>query len=98
MASKFADPIIAILSNPDYTLMFLQLCTQFLIWWQQNANKMKLCGGYGMFLIRQEGDGPARLTIHGKDNKSRYTYCIYRSVEYRLAVYLYIIKELRPAK
>jgi hypothetical protein len=51
-----------------------------------------------MFSIGQENDGPARLTIHGKDNKSRYTYCIYRSIEYKLAVCLYIMKELRPAK
>jgi hypothetical protein len=51
-----------------------------------------------MFLVGQEDDGPARLTIHGKDSKSRYTYCIYRSIKHRLAVCLYIIKELRPAK
>jgi hypothetical protein len=47
-----------------------------------------------MFSVRQEGNRPARLTIHGKDNKSRYTYYIYRSVKHRLAIYLYIIKEL----
>jgi hypothetical protein len=51
-----------------------------------------------MFLVKQEDNGPARLTIYGKDNKSRYTYCIYKSIEYRLAVYPYIMKELRPAK
>jgi hypothetical protein len=51
-----------------------------------------------MFLVRQEGNGPARPTMHGKDSKSRYTYCIYGSVKYRLAVYPYIMKELRPAK
>jgi hypothetical protein len=59
---------------------------------------MKPYGGHGVFLVGQEGDGPARLTIHGKDSKSRYTYYICRSVEYRLAVCLYMIKELRPAK
>jgi hypothetical protein len=51
-----------------------------------------------MFLVGQEGNGLARLTMHGKDNESRYTYCIYGSVEHRLAVYPYMIKELRPAK
>jgi hypothetical protein len=51
-----------------------------------------------MFSVRQEGDGPARLTIYGKDNKSRYTYCICGSVKYRLAVCLYIMKELQLAK
>jgi hypothetical protein len=51
-----------------------------------------------MFLVGQEGNRLARPTIHGKDNKSRYIYYIYRSVEHKLAVYLYIIKELRPAK
>jgi hypothetical protein len=51
-----------------------------------------------MFLVKQEGDGPARPTIYRKDSKSRYIYYIYKSVEYRLAVCPYIIKELRPAK
>jgi hypothetical protein len=51
-----------------------------------------------MFLVGQENNKPARLTIHGKDNKSRYTYCIYRSVKHKLAICLYIIKELRLAK
>jgi hypothetical protein len=59
---------------------------------------MKLYGGHGIFSIRQEDDGPARPTIHGKDSKSKYTHCIYRSVKHRLAVYPYIIKELRLAK
>jgi hypothetical protein len=59
---------------------------------------MKPCGGHSMFLVRQEDNGPARLIIHEKDSKSRYTYYIYGSIEYRLAVYLYIMKELRPAK
>jgi hypothetical protein len=51
-----------------------------------------------MFSIKQEGNRLARLTIHEKDNKSRYTYCIYGSIKHRLAVYLYMIKELRLAK
>jgi hypothetical protein len=51
-----------------------------------------------VFSVGQEGDGPARPTMHGKDSESRYTYCIYGSVEYRLAVCLYVMKELRPAK
>jgi hypothetical protein len=51
-----------------------------------------------MFLVGQEDDRLARPTIHRKDNKSRYIYCICGSVEHRLAVYLYIIKELQPAK
>jgi hypothetical protein len=51
-----------------------------------------------MFLVGQENNRPARLIIHGKDSEGRYTYCICGSVEYRLAVYPYIIKELRPAK
>jgi hypothetical protein len=51
-----------------------------------------------MFSIRQEDNGPARLTIYGKDSKSRYIYCIYRSIKHRLAICLYIIKELRLAK
>jgi hypothetical protein len=51
-----------------------------------------------MFLVRQENNRPARLTIYGKDNKNRYTYCIYGSVKHRLAIYLYMMKELRPAK
>jgi hypothetical protein len=51
-----------------------------------------------MFLVGQENNGPARLTIYAKNNKSRYTHYIYGSVEYRLAVCLYIIKELQPAK
>jgi hypothetical protein len=59
---------------------------------------MKPCEGYGMFLVKQEDNGLARLTIYGKDSESRYTYCIYGSVKYRLAVYPYMIKELRPAK
>jgi hypothetical protein len=59
---------------------------------------MKPYGRYDIFLVKQEDDGPARLTIYGKDNKSRYTYCIYGSIKYRLAVCLYIIKELQLAK
>jgi hypothetical protein len=59
---------------------------------------MKPRGGHGMFSVGQESDGPARPTMHGKNSESRYTHCICRSVEYRLAVYLYIMKELRPAK
>jgi hypothetical protein len=59
---------------------------------------MKLYGGHGMFSIRQEDNRPARLTIYEKDSKSRYTYYICKSIEHRLAVYLYIMKELRPAK
>jgi hypothetical protein len=59
---------------------------------------MKPCGKYGIFSVGQEGDGPARPTIYRKDNKNRYTYCIYRSIKHRLAVYLYIMKELRLAK
>jgi hypothetical protein len=51
-----------------------------------------------MFLVGQESNGPARLIIHGKNNKGRYTYCICGSVEHKLAVCLYMIKELRPAK
>jgi hypothetical protein len=51
-----------------------------------------------MFLVGQESNGPARPTIYGKDSESRYTYCIYKSVEHRLAVCLYMIKELQPAK
>jgi hypothetical protein len=51
-----------------------------------------------MFLVGQEGDGPACLTIYGKDSESRYIYCICGSVKHRLAVYLYMMKELRPAK
>jgi hypothetical protein len=51
-----------------------------------------------MFLVKQESNGPARLTIHGKDNKSRYTYCICGSVKHKLAVCPYMMKELRPAK
>jgi hypothetical protein len=51
-----------------------------------------------MFSVGQEDDGPARPIIHGKDNESRYIYYIYRSVEHRLAVCLYMIKELRPTK
>jgi hypothetical protein len=59
---------------------------------------MKLYGGHGMFLVKQEDNGPARLIMYGKDSKSRYIYCIYKSIKYKLAVCLYIIKELRPAK
>jgi hypothetical protein len=51
-----------------------------------------------MFSVGQENNRPARPTIHGKDSESRYIHCIYGSVEHRLAVCLYIIKELRPAK
>jgi hypothetical protein len=51
-----------------------------------------------MFLVGQEGNRPTRPTIYGKDSKSKYTHCIYKSIKYRLAVCLYIIKELRPAK
>jgi hypothetical protein len=51
-----------------------------------------------VFLVRQESNGPARPTIHGKNSESRYTYCICGSVEHRLAVCLYMMKELRPAK
>jgi hypothetical protein len=51
-----------------------------------------------MFSVRQEGDGLARPTIHGKDNKGRYTHCIYGNIEHRLAVCLYVMKELRPTK
>jgi hypothetical protein len=59
---------------------------------------MKPRGGHGVFLVGQEDNGPARLTIHGKDSKNRYTYCIYGSVEHKLAVCLYMMKELQPAK
>jgi hypothetical protein len=59
---------------------------------------MKPRGRHGMFLVRQENNGPARPTIYGKDSESRYTYYICGSVEYRLAIYPYIMKELRPAK
>jgi predicted transglutaminase-like cysteine proteinase len=51
-----------------------------------------------MFLVEQEDNGPARPTMYGKDSKGRYTYCIYGSIEHRLAVYPYIMKELQPAK
>jgi hypothetical protein len=51
-----------------------------------------------MFSVGQENNRPIRPTIYGKDSKSRYTYCIYRSIKHRLAVYPYMIKELRPAK
>jgi hypothetical protein len=51
-----------------------------------------------MFSVGQESNGPARLTIHGKNSESRYTHCICGSIEHRLAVYPYIMKELRPAK
>jgi hypothetical protein len=59
---------------------------------------MKPYGGHGIFLVGQEGNGLARPIIYGKDSKSRYTYCIYGSIKYKLAIYLYMIKELRPAK
>jgi predicted transcriptional regulator YdeE len=59
---------------------------------------MKPRGGHGVFSVGQEGDGPARLTIHGKDSEGRYTHYICGSVEYRLAVCPYVMKELRPAK
>jgi hypothetical protein len=39
-----------------------------------------------MFLVGQEGNGPTRPTMHGKDSKGRYTYCICGSVKHRLAV------------
>jgi hypothetical protein len=51
-----------------------------------------------MFLVGQENNGPTRLTIHGKDSESRYIHCIYGSVEHRLAVCPYMMKELRSAK
>jgi hypothetical protein len=51
-----------------------------------------------MFLVGQEDDRPARLTIYGKNSESKYTHCIYGSVEHRLAVCPYVIKELQPAK
>jgi hypothetical protein len=51
-----------------------------------------------MFLVRQESNRPARLTIYRKDNKNKYTHCICGSVKHRLAVYPYIIKKLQPAK
>jgi hypothetical protein len=51
-----------------------------------------------MFSVGQEDNGLARLTMYGKNSKSRYTYCICGNIEYKLAVCLYIIKELRPAK
>jgi hypothetical protein len=51
-----------------------------------------------MFLVGQEDNRPARPTMYGKNSESRYTYCIYRSVEHRLIICLYMMKELRPAK
>jgi hypothetical protein len=51
-----------------------------------------------VFSVGQEDNGLTRPTMHGKDSEGRYTYYIYGSVEHRLAVCLYIMKELRPAK
>jgi hypothetical protein len=51
-----------------------------------------------MFSVGQEDNRPARPTMHGKDNEGRYTYCICGSIEHRLAVCPYVMKELRPAK
>jgi hypothetical protein len=59
---------------------------------------MKPHGGHNIFLVGQEDNGPTCPTIHGKDSKSRYTYCICGSVEHRLTICPYMMKELRPAK
>jgi len=98
VASEFAVPLKAQISNPRFSITFRDLCSQFLTWWKQNLDMPKPRGRHGAFGVGQGGtDDGAKPTLYGKDSEGRFTHCICGATEHKLVSCPYVMQDVRPA-